>query len=148
MELSMEHRICRRDEIIIKVSRERLRREFLPLQRDCRWNFPWNRCLDNFKEEADLAPRNNVCEVSSRLLEKRMSFNRVFLSCHLMSTIFSYSQNAIIFILLVWNFTSEHNYVNAIARWLILISWFYVAQLLIFIIFNRKTEDKFYIFLN
>lgn len=36
MELSMEHRICRRDEIIIKVSRVKPGREFLPLQRDCR----------------------------------------------------------------------------------------------------------------
>jgi len=54
MELSMGHRICRRDEIIIKVSpgkvgergeggrgergreRKRKKREFLPLQRDCR----------------------------------------------------------------------------------------------------------------
>lgn len=49
--LSMEHRICRRDEIIIKVGWEGPGREFLPLQRDCRSNFPWNRCLDNFKEE-------------------------------------------------------------------------------------------------
>lgn len=69
----MEHRICRLNEIIIKVSRERGREE----------NFcHFSSTVAATSREIDVwitlrrrtgSPRNNVCEVSSRLLEKTFS---------------------------------------------------------------------------